>query len=441
MKFQNKQNLLIKHSAAVHTASKLSAVERKISNILLLNAYPNLLANTRFHIRVDQLLKTLGWKKGSNLNQDLKSNFDKLIDIKLHWNILSKDRKRKWGTSTWLSYYEIRDGIIEYSYSDKIRNLLFRPNIYTVLNLDYQKVLKSRHTIALWELCNEQLDSNKSQELQTEYIAILKLRELLGAESEGYSIYKDFNKHVLKPAVKEINEKTDLKIEQLVKKTGRKVVATAFKIERQLPSQSQQLEMLENTPDMFSLVTKQMELENIVGKGAKLGLKEEQINKFLREYNINEVSEVFDILLTKIKQNNKIKNISGYIWTLLDRGVIESPTFEEVHSNLLQLETQQKHEKEDEIKQQIIQIIQEEQDEVRKKVLITCAEIIDSHHFIKMAETMRVVSYEQNLEEILLCVFMDYKCIITKKHKLERALEEKFTVENKKTFIRIETDK
>ena len=437
LKVQSKQNMLIKHSAAVHTASRLSAVERKLSNILLLNAYPNLITNTKFQIKVDYLLSTLGWKKGSNLNQDLKNNFDKLIDIKLHWNILSKDKKRKWGTSTWLSYYEIRDGVVEYSYSDKIRNLLFRPNIYTVLNLDYQKVLKGRHTIALWELCNEQLDSNKKQESQTNYIVIAKLRELLGAESESYTIYKDFNKYVLKPAIKEINEKTDLRVEQLVKKMGRKVTALAFKIERCLSPQSRQLDMLEDTPDMFSLVTKQMELENIIGKGVKLGLKEEQISKFLQEYSMNEVSEVFDILLIKIKKGDKINNISGYIWTLLDKGVVEAVTSEEVHSKMLALEDQQKQEIIEKVEKQAIELMKNEQDLTRQKVLMSCVEVVGAMNLLKMSETLKVESLKEDSEEILLSILIDYKYIIAKEYELERALAEKFTVKGKKTFIRI----
>ena len=54
---------------------------------------------------------------------------------------------------------------------------------------------------------------------------------MLGATAASYDVFKDFNKHVLQKAVKEINEITDINVTAENVRKGRTVVSIRFKVE------------------------------------------------------------------------------------------------------------------------------------------------------------------------------------------------------------------
>lgn len=61
-------------------------------------------------------------------------------------------------------------------------------------------------------------------------VSVSELREMLGATAASYDVFKDFNKHVLQKAVKEINEITDINVETENVRKGRSVVSIRFKV-------------------------------------------------------------------------------------------------------------------------------------------------------------------------------------------------------------------
>lgn len=442
-----RKNTLVKHSAAVHISNRITGIERKVYNVLLKNASGKLHEKEEYYIPLLELVKEVGWGEEQSVPQHIRSSIIKLVETSIQWNMLGRDKKRKWAVSTLLASAKISNGILHYSYSNDLRYLLSKPNVYTTLNLDYQKLLKSKYSLALWEFCCEQLDTSNARKKRLEYIDIKTLRSILGAEGSSYDTYKEFNKHILKRAVAEVNHNTDLEVLVLPHKEGknnsRKISAISFQVTRKIEPLIPQMELFDDTEkeiDVIDLVTRKVEFNNLIGLGSKLNIDEEQVFQYLKEYSVEDTFSAFSLILEKVKRGIKIDNIGGYIWVILDKGITRVQSSDDVRSKVLELETQQKQVVENETTQQVSRIIQEEQDEIRKKVLVVCTEVIDLAHFMRMAETMRVVSYEQNPEEVLLCVFIDYKSIITKRHKLERALEEKFAIENKKVFVRIETD-
>lgn len=61
-------------------------------------------------------------------------------------------------------------------------------------------------------------------------VELEELRKMLGATAVSYKNFKDFNKHVLQKAVKEINNVTDLLVSTDNVKKGRSVVAVKFRV-------------------------------------------------------------------------------------------------------------------------------------------------------------------------------------------------------------------
>ena len=61
-------------------------------------------------------------------------------------------------------------------------------------------------------------------------ISVKELREMLGATKASYDVFKDFNKHVLQKAVKEINEITDITVTTEYIRKGRSVESIKFNV-------------------------------------------------------------------------------------------------------------------------------------------------------------------------------------------------------------------
>ncbi len=448
MVYSEKKNTLVKHSAAVHISNQITGLERKVYNVLLKNASGKLDEKEEHHISLIELVKEIGWSKNNFVPQHIRNSIIRLVETSIQWNILGRDKKRKWAVSTLLASAKISNGVLYYSYSNELKYLLSKPNVYTTLNLDYQRLLKSKYSLALWEFCCEQLDTSKARKDGLEDIDIITLRSILGAESETYSSYKVFNQLVLKPAIEEVNNSTDLEVtvttHKRIRSNSRRISTISFQVRRKLILPMPQMELFEDAEkevDVIDFVTRKVEFSNLIGLSVKLNIDEEHVFQYLKEYEVENVLMAFSIVLEKIKQGDTIKNVGGYIWSLLDKGIIEIQSSDKMRCKILELETQQKQEKEEESKQQIIKIIQTEQDKVRQNVLIACAEVMHPTAFLKMAGIMEIIKFNETDLEVYLSIFMNYRYSVGIEQKLEIALEEKFAVENKKIFIRIETNK
>lgn len=61
-------------------------------------------------------------------------------------------------------------------------------------------------------------------------ITVAELRKMLGATASSYDVFKDFNKHVLQKAIKEINDITDISVTTENIRKGRSVESIRFKV-------------------------------------------------------------------------------------------------------------------------------------------------------------------------------------------------------------------
>ena len=66
-------------------------------------------------------------------------------------------------------------------------------------------------------------------------VSVAELREMLGATAASYDVFKDFNKHVLQKAVKEINEITDITVTTENIRKGRSVESIQFTVTEKNP--------------------------------------------------------------------------------------------------------------------------------------------------------------------------------------------------------------
>ena len=222
-------NEVIKASPAIQIQSKITHLQRRAWNVLLANAY-NELPNKDIHrVSVAELAKKLGFN--SRDYDHLKETLEALVDCTVEWNILGKDKKEEWGVASLLAEARIKDGICTYAYPPYLRTKLYNPRIYTKLNLGLQNRFTSRYALILWEVCFDYFDIARNQG-ETPFIPLERFKELMGIGEDDYPLFKEFNRNVIKPAIKEINELTNFSVEVDQKRVGRRIGELKFRISR-----------------------------------------------------------------------------------------------------------------------------------------------------------------------------------------------------------------
>ena len=242
-----KINEVIKASPAIQIQSRISLLQRRAWNVLLANAY-NELPNQEIHsVSMVELAAKLGFGDGNQVY--LKEVLESIVDCKVEWNVLEKDKEVEWGVASLLAEVRIRDGICFYQFPHTLRLRLHNPRVYAKLNLRLQNRFRSRYALVLWEICFDYFDTERGQG-ETPFIPLEVFKGLMGLKQDEYPVFKELNRNVVKPAIKEINGLTDYHVEVEQKRLGRRIAELKFRITKvkQLPVQESVFPDVENLP-------------------------------------------------------------------------------------------------------------------------------------------------------------------------------------------------
>lgn len=218
---------VIKHSSAVQITNEITLIQRRAWNVLIANAYDELLSSDTHSIKVRDLEQTINFD--SRNIKHLKDTLEALSTCAVKWNVLQKDGSTEWGVIPLLAGAMIRGGVLTYSFSPLVRQKLFNPSMYARINLSMQNKFSSKHALALYELFVDYLDIKRSAG-ETPFIPIEDFRSLMGLKASEYPLFKRLNTRVIKEPVLEINRVSDLEAEVHYRREKRKVVAVKFKI-------------------------------------------------------------------------------------------------------------------------------------------------------------------------------------------------------------------
>lgn len=219
---------LKKHVAVIHSNNRLTLVQRKIANALLYNAYNDLLHKEEHQIHVKALSELIGYD--SKDFKSIKNALMKLITTVIEWNLVDTDNLDKegiWNASAIIADASIDGPICTYSYSGKIRQLLYMPEIYGRIDMAVQSRFTSTYGLALYENC-----ARYQNITQTPWFDMPIFRKLMGVEDNKYKSFKSFKYRVLNKAVSEVNEHSPISVMVKFRKIGRQVTALQFHIKK-----------------------------------------------------------------------------------------------------------------------------------------------------------------------------------------------------------------
>ncbi len=305
---KNKKEV-IKASGAIHISNGINLMQRRSWNILLSNAFNELIIKDEFTIKIKDLSYLLKYE-GHNTSYIKQLVYD-LQNITVEWNLLGKDGD-EWGRSVLLSGVIIKNGKLIYAYDPILKKKLYNPLMYAKINLSLQNKFKSKHSLALYELFLDYFNEKNSYG-ETPYITIKKIKQLLGLKEDEYKKFKYFNDCIIKKSIKEINQKSNLLVEIKYEKNGRNIIAVKFIINKNLKTKNK-LKVFEIPQNEELLVLDNFESENknlFNILTLEFGISQNKTINILKTTDELCIKENLEIVKKEIKKGN-VKNISAY---------------------------------------------------------------------------------------------------------------------------------
>lgn len=222
---------LKKHVGTVHVGGDLGLLDRKLVNVLMLNAYDTLLSQQKHRIHVTVLAEMLGFD--SKNTTALKKSLKKIVTTPVEFDLLHGTSNTPWGVTTMMSAADIREGYCTYEYSSSLAEKLANPDVYLLVNVGVQKQFKGKHALALYENC---LRFKKTG--STGWIPVEIWRRLLNADSSMYDEFKYFNRAVIMKSVAEVSEVSNIVVEPEYEREHRRVTKIRFSVREKPGSES-----------------------------------------------------------------------------------------------------------------------------------------------------------------------------------------------------------
>lgn len=217
-----------KHVAAIHTSGELGLVERKLVNILLLNAFDTLATTRQHRLPTKMLMAMLGWAEGDD-TVHLKKALTRIATTPVEFNLMEGDepaKKPRWTVSTLLASADLDNGYCEYEYSTRLSEELADPDVYAIINVGIQRQFKSGYALTLYENCLRFRRTGS-----TGWMTLEIFRKLMGATASTYDDFRRLSELVIKKAEAEVNALSDIRIQAEYERKGRKVTRIRFKVE------------------------------------------------------------------------------------------------------------------------------------------------------------------------------------------------------------------
>ncbi|MCE6959212.1 replication initiation protein [Cereibacter sphaeroides] len=283
-----------KNVAAIHVSGKLTLLQRKLSNVLLLNAYDHLMTRPKHSIDARTLCLMVGYN--SNDMETLKASLRSLAETVAEWDMLDQKGGQEWGVSSLLSYAKLAGGICEYAYSPALAEKLHDPKVFALINLNIQRRFTSGHALALYENCFRFVRTGS-----TGWWPIEIFRRLMGVDDSAYyENFKQLNAKIIKPAVAEVNRSSNILVTPEFRKMGRAVTDIRFLIK-----ENPQLAMFEIDDGEAMRSSRVYQRLIAVGVGDRLA------RQWIAEHGETYVAEKLDYVAGQGKVTSTVRYLSA----------------------------------------------------------------------------------------------------------------------------------
>jgi plasmid replication initiation protein len=285
--------LIVQDNAITSARYEMSALEKNIIYMMMAQLKKDDGADTIYYVSVRELMNKTGTR---NSYEDFKRATGSLIGRVLQIRRPNGNLLQIAMISS--AEYIAGQGVIEIGMDPKIRPFFFdlKQN-FTTFQLHMALSLDSKYSKRIYEMMSQYKNIG---ELRIEVLELKRRLQLVDEKTgdEQYRNWADFERRILHVAQKEINDKTDIKLDYQVKKKGRKVSELTFIIKAGTPQQMA-IDFKDEDTVLFSRLVNEFRLRKDQAQAIVDRFSPGDINKRLYEI--------------KLQYNDKkIQNIGAY---------------------------------------------------------------------------------------------------------------------------------
>ena len=250
-----KNDLVVKDNALINASYNLEVTEQRLILLSIIRARETgqgISSDSKLEIHASDYASRFDVTKEAAYNA-LKNAVNNLFERKFSFKEIHKDTNKEIVVkSRWVSRIAYVDDLatLEVTFAPDVVPLITRlEKHFTSYQLKQVAQLTSKYAIRLYEFLIAWRDVGK-----TPVISLSEFREKLGLDINEYQKMVNFKSRVLEPAIKQINELTDIHVKYEQYKTGRSISGLSFTFKHKkidsIPSERDP-----NTVDIFTQMT------------------------------------------------------------------------------------------------------------------------------------------------------------------------------------------
>lgn len=248
-------DLVVKDNALINASYNLEVTEQRLILLSIIRARETgqgISSDSKLEIHASDYASRFDVTKEAAYNA-LKNAVNNLFERKFSFKEIHKDTNKEIVVkSRWVSRIAYVDDLatLEVTFAPDVVPLITRlEKHFTSYQLKQVAQLTSKYAIRLYEFLIAWRDVGK-----TPVISLSEFREKLGLDINEYQKMVNFKSRVLEPAIKQINELTDIHVKYEQYKTGRSISGLSFTFKHKkidsIPSERDP-----NTVDLFTQMT------------------------------------------------------------------------------------------------------------------------------------------------------------------------------------------
>lgn len=298
---------------------RLSLLSRKLYNVMVYHAQQlkvpgqnapiaTAAAKKYFWIPLADVARDAAYD--SNDTELLKHHLEEFQNIKIH---IEDDQQ--WTSERLVSSVKLvnplglkkRGGMVWFGFAfpPEVHELVMSPGTYTKLSIYYQGLLRSGPALALYEICRRYA-TNPSR------VTSIEIYEYWHSALTGNPVrdeppaYKYFKRDVLKPAIAEINSTTDIEVDLIEHKNGRKVERLQFYVELK-----KQQNIAFPAPPLIN--------SEIIGKLITYGFSQQEATDLTAQYSDEKIQAAILMVDSRLESKNSPpldSTVAYFRWSL-----------------------------------------------------------------------------------------------------------------------------
>lgn len=280
--------------AIVPTKQRIYPLARKLYNVLLFLSQRQGMEREIYTAALSEIVSHARFS--SKDVEIVKNHLRNMNATQVEWQSPTRGEGSRWEISNLIAHATIieqgsgRPTKIEWSFAPNIKRELLDPSRFAQISLIFQSALRTYASLALFEICLRYVNNPGGLTARNPWEWWRPV--LTGtpeADADTYLEYKYLKRDVINPAVSEINRITDIDVELVEFRAGRKIMDLQFRVSKK----KQGSLPLQHQPE-FDL--------RIVGEALKLGVPQMAAETLLTRHGKDAMNAGLKVLAERIQK-------------------------------------------------------------------------------------------------------------------------------------------